>query len=347
MTDVRPKIDFVLVGCGKISRNHVAGVNRIADVARLVAVCDPVEERAQLAADAAGGSAVFTDMSEMFREVSADCAIIGTPSGMHPEHTALAAGAGLHVVTEKPMAVDLQAADAMLSAVSRAGKELFVIKQNRLLPTVQRLRAAVQAGHLGQLFMGQVNVFWTRPQAYYDEAPWRGTWAMDGGAFLNQASHYIDLLQWLFGPAESVQATTATLARKIEAEDSGVAVVRFRSGAIGSINVTMLTYPKNLEGSITVLGERGTVKLAGRGLSDIVAWDIEGQSPPSDLEDPPSQPGAGHAPYFRNVVDVLRGDAAPSTHGAEARKSLEIIEAAYRSSREGSLIHLPIEKVNR
>ena len=343
MNEAEKKVRFVLVGCGKISRNHVAGVKRLGDLAELVAVCDPVEERAQAAADAAGGAAIFTDMDAMFTEVEADCAIIGTPSGLHPEHTAKAAQAGFHVVTEKPMAVNVQAADAMLHAVQAAGRELFVIKQNRLLPTVQALQASVEAGHFGKLYMGQVNVFWTRPQAYYDEAPWRGTWAMDGGAFLNQASHYIDLLQWLLGPVESVQAFTDTLARDIEAEDSGVAILRFASGAIGSINVTMLTYPKNLEGSLTLLGERGTVKLSGRGLSDVVAWDIQDEETPTDFASPPSEPGAGHAPYFRNVVEVLRHGAQPATPGREARKSLEIIEAAYRSSKEGTRISLPLK----
>jgi len=308
----------------------------------MVAVCDPNEERAKAAAEACGDVPFFTSIESMLAGCEAECAIVGTPSGMHPEHAALIAKGGMHVITEKPMAVNLAAADAMLTAVHEAGKELFVIKQNRLLPSVQALHEALDRGAFGKLLMGQVNVFWTRPQAYYDEAPWRGTWAMDGGAFLNQASHYVDLLQWLFGPVESVQGRIATMSRDIEAEDSGAALIRFASGALATINVTMLTYPKNLEGSITVLGERGTVKLSGRGLSELSAWEIEGEEKPTGLDPAPSEPGAGHAPYFRNVVDAIRGKAEASTSGIEARKSLELIEAIYTASREERVVRLPL-----
>ena len=340
------KVRFVLIGCGKISRNHIAGVRRISDVAELVGVCDPNEERARAAADAAGGVPHFTSIETMLEQTKAHCGIVGTPSGMHPEHAALVAQAGLHVITEKPMAVSTAAADAMLKAVRDAGTQLFVIKQNRLLPSVQALHGALRRDAFGRLLMGQVNVFWTRPQAYYDEAPWRGTWAMDGGAFLNQASHYIDLLQWFFGPVQSVQAHVATMGRDIEAEDSGIALVRFTSGAVASINVTMLTYPKNLEGSITVLGERGTAKLTGRGLAEIAAWDLEDEPALGELPSMPSGPGAGHEPYFRNVVDVIQGRADPSTSGEEARKSLELIEAIYLSSREGRVVTLPLQSAD-
>ena len=177
MNQESDKIRFVLVGCGKISRNHIAGVQRIADVAKMVAVCDPNEERAKAAAEACGDVPFFTSIESMLAGCEAECAIVGTPSGMHPEHAALIAKGGMHVITEKPMAVNLAAADAMLTAVHEAGKELFVIKQNRLLPSVQALHEALDRGAFGKLLMGQVNVFWTRPQAYYDEAPWRGTWA--------------------------------------------------------------------------------------------------------------------------------------------------------------------------
>jgi len=191
-------------------------------------------------------------------------------------------------------------------------------------------------------------VRWTRPQEYYDQAPWRGTWALDGGAFMNQASHYVDLIQWLAGPVESVVAQTATLARRIESEDTGVAVLKFRSGALGVIEVTMLTYPKNLEGSFTLLGEKGTVKIGGTAVNRIEHWsfadyDDDDKMVASVSTNPPSVYGFGHAGYYRNVLAVLRGEAKPETDGREGRKSLELILGIYESARTGRDVPLPLK----
>ena len=205
--------------------------------------------------------------------------ILATPSGLHAPQTIEAAEAGRHVVTEKPMATRWSDGKAMVQACDQAGVRLFVVKQNRLNATIQLLKRAMDKKRFGQIYMVNVNVFWNRPQEYYDSARWRGTWEFDGGAFMNQASHYVDLLDWLVGPVECVHAFTATLARRIEVEDTGVANVRWRSGALGSINVTMLTYPKNLEGSITIIGERGTVRVGGRGGQPDRALGIRGQGP--------------------------------------------------------------------
>jgi UDP-N-acetyl-2-amino-2-deoxyglucuronate dehydrogenase len=212
---------------------------------------------------------------------------------------------------------------------------------------VRLLRQAVDKGRFGRMCLGQVNVFWTRPQEYYDESPWRGTWALDGGAFLNQASHYVDLIQWLMGEVESVEAITGTLARRIEAEDTGAAVVRFRNGAIATLNVTMLVYPKNLEGSITILGDRGTARVGGIALNRIEHWDFDHYQDEDRLVaeaayTPTSVYGHGHPGYYSNVIDVLQGQGHPHLDGRGGRKSLELILAIYRSAREGRRVALPL-----
>jgi len=245
------------------------------------------------------------------------------------------------------MAISLRAADELVQACDENGVQLFVIKQNRLNPSVQLVKRALDKGRFGRIYLANTTVRWTRPQEYYDQAPWRGTWALDGGAFMNQASHYVDLIQWLAGPVESVVAQTATLARRIESEDTGVAVLKFRSGALGVIEVTMLTYPKNLEGSFTLLGEKGTVKIGGTAVNRIEHWsfadyDDDDKMVASVSTNPPSVYGFGHAGYYRNVLAVLRGEAKPETDGREGRKSLELILGIYESSRLGRSVSLPL-----
>jgi UDP-N-acetyl-2-amino-2-deoxyglucuronate dehydrogenase len=283
----------------------------------------------------------------MLDDVPCDEVAICTPSGLHPQHGILAAKAGKHVVCEKPMAITLTAADELVQACDDAGVHLFVVKQNRLNPPVQLLKRALDKGRFGRLYMANTTVRWTRPQEYYDQAPWRGTWEFDGGAFMNQASHYVDLLQWLAGPVESVVAKTATLARRIEAEDSGAAILRFRSGALGVIEVTMLTYPRNLEGSITLLGETGTVKIGGTAVNRVETWQFADYDDDDKLIDqanytPPTVYGHGHEGYYRNVVAVLRGEAQADTDGRAGRKSLELILGIYESARTGHEVPLPL-----
>jgi UDP-N-acetyl-2-amino-2-deoxyglucuronate dehydrogenase len=209
------------------------------------------------------------------------------------------------------------------------------------------VKRAIDKGRFGRLYMASCSVHWTRPQDYYDQAPWRGTWEFDGGAFMNQASHYVDLVQWLMGPVESVIAKTATLARRIEAEDSGAAVMRFRSGALGVMEVTMLTFPRNLEGSITLLGERGTVKIGGTAVNRVEHWQFADYDDDDKLVDqasttPPNVYGFGHEAYYRNVVAVLRGEAPPETDGRAGRKSLELILGIYESARSGHEVPIPL-----
>jgi UDP-N-acetyl-2-amino-2-deoxyglucuronate dehydrogenase len=334
-----------LVGCGRISKNHFDALAAI-DGLTLTAVCDADETRARAAGEA-NDVPWFKSYEAMLREAPLDVVVIATPSGLHPSQGVLAARAGKHVVTEKPMAISLAGADELVQACDAAGVSLFVVKQNRLNPPIQLLKRAVDRGRFGRIFLANCTVRWARPQEYYDQAPWRGTWEFDGGAFMNQASHYVDLIQWLVGPVESVIAKTATLARRIETEDTGVAVLRFRSGALGTIEVTMLTYPRNLEGSITILGERGSVKIGGTAVNKVEHWlfseyDDDDKLIEQASTNPPNVYGLGHQGYYRNVLRVLRGEATADTDGRAGRKSLELILGIYESAKTGREVPLPL-----
>ena len=337
---------IALVGCGRISRNHVEAISRI-DGLELVAAADDDASRARSLAEPLG-IPWFDSYEKMLDEVECDVVSICTPSGLHPAQGVIAARAGKHVVTEKPMAISLKAADELVHACDAAKVHLFVVKQNRLNEPVKVLKRAVDEGRFGRLYMASCTVFWARPQDYYDQAPWRGTWEFDGGAFMNQASHYVDLIQWLMGPVESVMAKTATLARRIETEDTGVAVLRFRSGALGVIEVTMLTYPRNMEGSITLLGEKGTAKIGGTAVNKVEHWDFADAREEDERiramdSNPPNVYGYGHEGYYRNVLAVLRGDAKPETDGRAGRKSLELILGIYESAKTGRDVPLPLK----
>jgi UDP-N-acetyl-2-amino-2-deoxyglucuronate dehydrogenase len=341
------RIRFALVGCGRISSSHLQAINQHKDRAELVAVCD-VDPRALHDAQRASDAKGYTGLTRLLDESDIDIVALCTPSGLHPEQTIQVAQAHRHVMTEKPMATRWQDAKRMVMACDSAGVRLFVVKQNRRNPTLQLLKRAFERKRFGRIYMVNVNVFWSRPQSYYDSAKWRGTWEFDGGAFMNQASHYIDLLDWLVGPVESVQAYTATLARDIQVEDTGVLCVRWRSGALGSVNVTMLTYPKNLEGSITIIGEKGTARVGGVAVNEIQHWEFQDPDEDDDkLLDASYQTtsvyGFGHPLYYDNVVKVLRGEAEPETDGREGLRSLEVLIAAYLSARDGRRVSLPLD----
>lgn len=341
------KIRFALVGCGRISANHFDALARHAERAELVAVCD-VDPAALEAAVARTGARGFSSLDALLAGCDADIVILATPSGLHPGQAMAVAAAGRHVMTEKPMATSWQHGKQMVEACDAAGVQLFVVKQNRRNATLQLVKRAVQERRFGRIFMVNVNVFWSRPQSYYDSAPWRGTWEFDGGAFMNQASHYVDLLDWLIGPVESVQAYTATLARRIEVEDTGVVSVRWRTGALGSMNVTMLTWPRNFEGSITILGETGTVRVGGVAVNRIDHWEFAEPHPDDELVQQASYEttsvyGFGHPAYYDNVIQSLRGEALPETDGREGLRSLEILIATYLSARDGRRVALPLE----
>jgi UDP-N-acetyl-2-amino-2-deoxyglucuronate dehydrogenase len=339
-------IRFALVGCGRISANHVEALRQHAGRAELVAVCDNRPE-ALAAAVAKTGAQGFASLDALLAGSNADIVVLATPSGLHPRQAMRAAQAGRHVLTEKPMATKWDEGMQMVRVCREAGVKLFVVKQNRLNPTLQLLKGAVDAGRFGQIVMATVNVFWTRPQSYYDDAPWRGRWDLDGGAFLNQASHYVDMVDWLVGPVDSVHAYTATLARDIEAEDTGVMSLRLRRGGLASVNVTMLTHGKNFEGSITILGEKGTVRVGGVAVNQIQHWEFADQRPEDEQVKSasyatPSVYGPGHPLYYDNVIGTLRGEQHAEVDGYEGLRSLEVVIAAYRSARDGTRVGLPL-----
>jgi UDP-N-acetyl-2-amino-2-deoxyglucuronate dehydrogenase len=340
------KLRFALVGCGRIAANHMDAMARHAERVEVVDVCDP-DTTALAAAVQRTGARGHRSLQELLAATNADAVVLTTPSGMHSTQAIQVAAAGRHVVTEKPMATRWQDGLAMVQACDKAGVHLFVVKQNRRNATLQLLKQAVQRGRFGRIYMVSVNVFWSRPQSYYDSAAWRGTWEFDGGAFMNQASHYVDLLDWIVGPVESVMAYTGTLARNIEVEDTGVAALKWRNGAMGSINVTMLTHPKNFEGSITVLGEHGSVRIGGVAVNEIQHWQFA-QGDPMDEQiagasyQTTSVYGFGHPLYYDNVIRTLRGEAEPETDGREGLKSLELLIAMYLSARDGKRVNLPL-----
>jgi len=341
------RIRFALVGCGRISANHFDALERHGERAELVGVCD-IDPAALVRATERTGAPGFAALEQLLAGCDADVVILATPSGLHAEQAIAVAAARRHVMTEKPMATRWRDGKRMVAACDQAGVHLFVVKQNRRNATLQLVKRAVREGRFGRIFMVNINVFWSRPQSYYDSAPWRGTWEFDGGAFMNQASHYVDLLDWLIGPVESVQAYTETLARNIEVEDTGVVSIRWRTGALGSMNVTMLAYPRNFEGSITILGERGTVRVGGVAVNRIDHWEFA-EPHPDDARvqeasyETTSVYGFGHPAYYDNVIAALRGDAEPETDGREGLHSLEILIATYLSARDGRRVALPLE----
>jgi UDP-N-acetyl-2-amino-2-deoxyglucuronate dehydrogenase len=341
------KLRIAVIGCGRIAQNHFAAIRELADELELVGLCDsqPAVLEAQSQQHGVPG---FARMEELIEATRPDLVALCTPSGLHPEQAIVAAGRGVNVITEKPMATRWADGLRMVKACDAAHVRLFVVKQNRRNPTLQLLKRAIDEKRFGRIYMVNINVFWTRPQEYYRSARWRGTWELDGGALMNQASHYVDLLSWLIGPVESIQAMTATLARDIQVEDTAVMNVRWRSGALGSMNVTMLTFPKNLEGSITILGERGSACVGGVAVNEIREWTFaEPRDYDAQVRDASYQTtsvyGFGHPLYYRNVIDVMRGRCEAETDGREGLSSLEVLIAAYRSAREGRTIPLPLE----
>jgi UDP-N-acetyl-2-amino-2-deoxyglucuronate dehydrogenase len=340
------KIRLALVGCGRISKNHFGSIDKNASNIELVAICDINQEVLNEYKHKFKVPA-YQSMEEMLKSQQLDLVVLCTPSGIHSSQAMLAARFGVHVITEKPMATNWRDGLQMVKACDEAGVHLLVVKQNRLNSTLQLLKRAVMEKRFGRIHMVQLNVFWTRPQSYYDQGNgWRGSWEFDGGAFMNQASHYVDLLDWIIGPVERVQAMMSTT-RDIEVEDTGVLNIKWRNGALGSMSVTMLTYPQNLEGSITILGEKGTVRIGGVAVNEIQTWqfaderDYDGQIKEANYQTT-SVYGFGHSLYYENVVDVMRGKAKPKTDGREGIKSLELLVAAYMAARDGNTVGLPL-----
>lgn len=335
-----------LVGCGRIARRHAAILRDMAGV-EIVGLADTTPARAEAFAREYGGR-VYPDLPALITGEKPDLVSICTPSGNHAALVLLAARAGVeNILVEKPMALTLADADAMIAECDRRGARLFVVKQNRYNLPIKKLREALDHGRFGKLVLGAVRLRWCRRQDYYDQDAWRGTWAMDGGVFSNQASHHVDMLVHMMGPVESVRAVTATRLVRIEAEDTGVALLKFQNGALGVIEATTAARPEDLEGSISILGEHGTVEVGGFAMNEMTTWRFSNQGPEDDgvldryRTNPPDVYGFGHHEYLAQAIEAIRRGAPAPVDGREGRKSLEVITAIYESAAGGSEVRLP------
>lgn len=339
-------LNFALIGCGAIARRH-ADILTSGELsnARLVAVCDTDLARAESFAIKYNIRA-FADPDQMLRSGGIDVVTVLTPSGLHARNAIHAAAYVKAVVVEKPMALTLSDADRMIEACDRHGARLFVVKQNRFNRPVVALRQALESGRLGKLVLGTIRVRWCRPQSYYDQASWRGTWAHDGGVLANQASHHIDLLEWMMGEIDSVTAMATQALAKIEAEDTAVAILRFRNGALGVVEATTATRPRDLEGSLSILGERGSVEIGGFAANELKTWNFAEAVPDDSTvftdfgKNPDHSLGYGHVAYYKHVVDCLHEGKRQLVDGLEGRKSLELITAIYESIETGREVQL-------
>jgi len=338
-------LKFGLIGCGRVAPRHAQSISELPG-ATLVAVADVKTSRADRFAQEHDAVA-YADYRQLLDRHDIDVVNICTPSGLHAAMAIEAMTAGKDVVVEKPMALSLEDANRMIGVARATGRKLSVVLQNRYNPPMQELRRVVDSGRLGRLLLGNVTVRWYRPQAYYEDE-WHGTRAMDGGALMNQSIHHIDALQWFMGPPASVFAYTATLAHQIEVEDTGVAVIRFRGGGMGAVEGSTITYPQNLEGSLALFGERGSLKVGGTALNRKVLWKIQGELElehellTHDQVDPPSVYGASHKAVIADMIAAIREDREPQTGGPEARKSVALVLAMYESAHTGQ----PVDMTN-
>jgi predicted dehydrogenase len=339
-------LNYAIIGCGRVAPRHAQSLLDLKTTmnVHLTAVCDVVESRVQHFAKTYH-AAPYQDYHAVFDNPDIDVVSLCVPSGLHSKMGQEAARAGKHVLVEKPISLSLEDADSLIETCEKAGVTLGVVLQNRFNPPMRELRQLVDSGELGRILLGAATVRWYRPQSYYEDE-WHGTWSMDGGALMNQSIHHIDALRWMMGEVESVFAYTATQAHKMEAEDTGIAVVRFKSGALATIEGSTITYPENLEGSVALFGEHGSVKVGGTALNRKVFWKVAGKIEQEheiitrDTIDPPSVYGTSHREQIIEMLNAIREQREPSTNGREARKSLQLVTAIYQSARERREIYL-------
>jgi len=339
----RERIKFAFIGCGKIAHKHIAALNRLSD-AEIVGAYD-VDPHAAKAFHKRYSLPVFGSADEMIEKTNPHVINILTPSGNHAENILELIPFNKHFVVEKPMALRLEQVDRILKECDQKRLKIFVVKQNRFNSVIQKLKEALDKGRFGKLVLGTVRVRWCRTQEYYDERPWRGTWAYDGGVLTNQAAHHIDMLIWLMGEVESVMAKTATQLVDIEAEDTGVVILKFKNGALGVIEATTATRPHDLEGSLSLLGEKGVVEVAGFFMNKLKVWQFSEKDDMDNevwekFSDIPDEFAWNHTEFFKDVIRSLRTDSKGLIDGFEGRKSIELINAIYESSENGKEIFL-------
>lgn len=333
------KLNFAIIGCGRISKNHVDALINNYENCNLVAVCDIIEEKAQIRKNQYedkiknGNVIVYTNYIEMLEKEEITVVTICTESGYHAKNAVDCLNYGKHILIEKPMALSIDDADEINSLAKDKGLKVGVCHQNRFNPPIQKLRRAIEDGRFGKIINGTARILWTRDQNYYDQAPWRGTKALDGGTLMNQCIHNIDLLQWMMGSeVERVSSERGTFLRNIEMEDFGAILIRFKNNSIGIVEGSACVYPKNLEETLSIFGEKGTVVIGGLAVNKIQTWQFA-DTRDYDKEDESTEVdnvyGAGHTPLYQNFIDAINSNVEPLINGEEGKKALGIILKAY------------------
>lgn len=349
------KLNFGIIGCGRISFKHVDGLIDNKDSANLVATCDVVIEKAKEKRDEYLNKLnektfinVYSDYKDMIFNEDLDVVTIATESGYHAEIAIYCMSKGINVIIEKPMALSIEDTDKMIKVAKENNVKISVCHQNRFNPAIQKLRKAIEKDGFGKLVNGTARILWNRNNGYYEQATWRGTWELDGGTLMNQCIHNIDLLQWMLGgEIDTVYSQSDTFLRNIEAEDFGAIIIRFKNGAIGIVEGTACVYPKNLEETLSIFGEKGTVCIGGLAVNKIENWIFEDEKLNNeDLEDQEIECvyGKGHSPLFKDVIESINYDREPYINGEEGKKAVAIILAAYKSRKIEGPIKFPLEK---
>lgn len=350
------KFNVAVIGCGRISYKGIEAIVNNRDVLKLVATCDPVEEKAIAKKDEyleKLGEQVevttYKDYKEMLDKEDIDMVYIATESGYHPAIAIDCMNKGKHVIVEKPMALSTKDADDMIECAKKNNVKLCVSHQNRFNDAIQKLRKEVESNKFGKMVNGTARILWNRNMGYYQQAPWRGTYELDGGTLMNQCIHNIDLLQWMMNSeVDTVYAQCDTFLRDIDAEDFGAIMIRFKNGSIGVIEGSACVYPKNLEETLSIFGEKAAVCIGGLAVNKIETWRIEDSAETEEEvlgkqeADPDSVYGFGHTLLFKDVVDAIKNNREPLVSGEEAKKPLEIILAAYKSSATGMPVKFPL-----
>jgi UDP-N-acetyl-2-amino-2-deoxyglucuronate dehydrogenase len=334
------EINFAIIGCGRIAQRHAEIIN---NTAKLKAVCDIKPDKAEAFASKYNCTSYLSIDELLKNEPSIDVISICTPNSFHSDHTIKSLQAGKHVLCEKPMAISVVECKAMMIEADKSGKDLFIVKQNRFNPPIAALKAAIDAGKMGKILSVELNCFWNRNDEYYRQSDWKGKKALDGGTLFTQFSHFIDLLYWLIGDISSVNAYGKNYIHNklVEFEDTGVAIVEFLNGAIGTINYTVNSHEKNMEGSITVFGEKGTLKIGGQYLNvleyqSIDGFEIKGLPASRPANDYGFYQGSmsNHEKVYENVIEVLTKGGTIAANAFEGMKTVEIIERIYKSMEE-------------
>lgn len=335
------KLKFAVIGCGRVSNNHLKALTSGMIDGELVAICDIDEKKAKAKSEEVQVPYYINYHDMMKRHAEIDVIDIATPTGYHARHVIDVSRYGKHIIVEKPMALRVSDCDEMIRACADNKCRLFVVKQNRFNPAVVAARKALEAGRFGKLVLGSVRVRWMRLQSYYEQDNWHGTWELDGGVMSQQASHHLDLLQWFMGPIDEMQCISATRLLDIEVEDTALATFKFKSGALGAFEATVASRPEDLEGSLSILGEKGSTIIGGKAVNKILYWKFRDEQPEdAQIQNSSSQEvsnvyGEGHTPYLANVIDAIVNNKPALVDAEEGKKNIEILTALYESAALG------------